>query len=134
MNCTRPVLRLILIAALAAPLAVRAAEEPPKSSPSPDRRAQARERLQSTLRELELDAKQREQLGAVLRDERERLTALRDDRQLAPRERLRRLQEAREEVNHRVKTILTPEQFARWERMCAAEPGPTRGGADRKAR
>ena len=77
---------------------------------------------------------QRERLGAVLREERERLAALRDDRELAPRERYRRFREAREEVNHRVKGILTPEQFARWERLRAAEPGQARGGADRKSR
>ena len=125
---------LTLLAALTALLGLRAAESPPKDSPPEDRRAQARERLRSNAEALDLTPEQRDRLGAVLREERERLAALRDDRELAPRERYRRFREAREEVNRRVKGILTPEQFARWERLRAAEPGQARGGADRKSR
>lgn len=134
MKSPRPWFGLTLLTALTMPLGVRAADTPGQDLPSEDRRAQARERLRSNVEALDLTPEQRERLGAVLREERERMAALRDDRELAPRERYRRLREAREEVNRRVKTILTPEQFARWERLRAAEPGQARGGADRKSR
>jgi periplasmic protein CpxP/Spy len=80
----------------------------------------ARERLQADLAELKLTPEQKERLTPVLRAELEQLAALRGDQSLAGRERLRRLQAVQAETVPKVKAILTPEQFATWERQRAA--------------
>ena len=72
--------------------------------------------MQSNLEELNLTREQKEKLAPILKAEREKLAALRDDASLTPREKLQRLQASRAEVAPQVKAILTPEQYAQWEK------------------
>lgn len=97
------------------------------ASPTPeDRRGEAQKRLQARIEELGLTPEQKEKLTPVLRSEREKLAALRDDETLTPRDRLRKLQTIRDETTPQVKAILTPEQFARWEKSRDQERGQMR--------
>jgi Spy/CpxP family protein refolding chaperone len=100
-------------------LPTASAATPGERTPPPggERRKQARERLEANLERLNLTPGQKEELAPLLRAEREKLAALRDDQSLSPRERLQRLQAARAEVAPEVKAILTPGQYAQWEKM-----------------
>ncbi|MEY4689227.1 MAG: hypothetical protein RIR76_3250 [Verrucomicrobiota bacterium] len=91
------------------------------SPPPEDRRGEAQKRLQAHIDDLGLTPEQREKLGPILRSEREKIASLRADESLSPRDRLRKLQAVREEITPRVKAILTPEQFARWEKSRGEE-------------
>lgn len=104
------------------PATVSAAESPTQE----DRRREAQRRLQARIDDLGLTAEQKEKLTPVLRSEREKLAALRDDETLTPRDRLRKLQTIRDETTPQVKAILTPEQFARWEKSRDQERGQMR--------
>ncbi|MFM8337306.1 MAG: hypothetical protein ACKODK_17250 [Opitutaceae bacterium] len=104
------------------PATVSAAASPTQE----DRRREAQRRLQARIDDLGLTAEQKEKLTPVLRSEREKLTALRDDETLTPRDRLRKLQTIRDETTPQVKAILTPEQFARWEKSRDEERGQMR--------
>lgn len=116
-------LRLVIVAgALTAmgtclPTASAAAQAEKAAPETAEVRRQARERLQSNLEELNLTREQKEKLAPILKAEREKLAALRDDDTLTPREKLQRLQATRAEVAPQVKAILTPEQYAQWEKM-----------------
>lgn len=77
----------------------------------------AGERLQANFDELNPASEQKEKLAPILRAEREKLAALRDDPSRTAREKLQRLQAARTEVAPKVKAILSPGQYARWEKM-----------------
>lgn len=104
------------------PATVSAAESPTQE----ERRREAQKRLQARIEELGLTPEQKEKLTPVLRSEREKLTALRDDETLTPRDRLRKLQTIRDETTPQVKAILTPEQFAHWEKSRDQERGQMR--------
>ena len=91
------------------------------SPPPEDRLGEAQKRLQAHIDDLGLTPEQREKLGPILRSEREKIASLRADESLSPRDRLRKLQAVREEITRRVKAILTPEQFARWEKSRGEE-------------
>jgi protein CpxP len=116
-------LRLLVLAGTltalhAFPSTASAAAQADQTAPvTAEGRRQARERLQSNLEELNLTREQKEKLAPILRAEREKLAALRDDASLTPREKLQRLQAARAEVAPQVKAILTPEQYTQWEKM-----------------
>ena len=104
------------------PATASAAESPIQE----ERRREAQKRLQARIEELGLTPEQKEKIIPVLRSEREKLTALRDDETLTPRDRLRKLQTIRDETTPQVKAILTPEQFARWEHSRDQERGQMR--------
>ena len=90
---------------------------PAADSPSPEeRRREAQKRMQARFDDLGLTPEQKEKLAPILRAEREKLTALRADESLTPRDRLRKMQSMRDEITPQVKAILTPEQFTRWEK------------------
>lgn len=98
-----------------APLARLAAAEPAAS----ERGAAARERIQATLAELNLTPEQKAKLAPIIRAEMERIAAVRSDTGLSPREKLQQMKAIQEEVVPQVKAILTPEQFAKWEKKRA---------------
>lgn len=104
------------------PASASAAESPTQE----ERRRDAQRRLQARIEELGLTPEQKQKLTPVLRSEREKLAALRDDETLTPRDRLQKLQAIRDEITPQVKAILTPDQFARWEKSRDQEHGQMR--------
>src|SRR5690606_38115080 len=99
-----------------------------------DRASLFRERLEEAAGELKLTPEQREKLKPILQAEVERLRALHANPSLSRRAKLRELKRIRSEVTPKVKTILTPEQFRRWEEMRAERRGELRDEARRRGR
>lgn len=117
---------VLFLSAIGSSLPLPATASAAESPTQEDRRREAQRRLQARIEELGLTPEQKEKLTPVLRSEREKLTALRDDETLTPRDRLRKLQTIRDETTPQVKAILTPEQFARWEKSRDQERGQMR--------
>ena len=111
---------LTLLAGLSAwPLALRAADDAAPAGQKPaavERHEAMRARLEESARELGLTEAQKEQLTPIFKAQLQRLAELRQDTGLAPREKLQRLRSVHEEFAPQVKAILTPEQYAQWEK------------------
>ena len=102
------------------PLARAAATESDSGkSAATERGAAARERFQAAFAELNLTPEQKQKLAPIIRVEMEKMAALRSDQSLSPREKLQQLKAIQEETVPQVKAILTPEQFAKWEKKRA---------------
>jgi len=84
-----------------------------------------KERLAKLSEELELTADQKTKIEAVLKEQAESMRGLRD---AAPEERREKMQAARQEINAKIKGILTADQYAKWEKI-REERGP--GGLGR---
>ena len=117
---------VLFLSAIGSSLPLPATASAAESPIQEERRREAQKRLQARIEELGLTPEQKEKIIPVLRSEREKLTALRDDETLTPRDRLRKLQTIRDETTPQVKAILTPEQFARWEKSRDQERGQMR--------
>ncbi len=116
MKSKSPILATLVAGLLAlSPLARAAAAE----STAGERGAALRERFQATIAELNLTPEQKQKLTPIFREEMERMAALRNDQSLAPREKLQQMKTIQEETVPQVKAILTPEQFAKWEKKRA---------------
>jgi Spy/CpxP family protein refolding chaperone len=121
MKSTATLLATLVAALFLLPPLARAAETESRSgrSAAGERGAAARERLQANLAELNLTSEQRDKLTPVIRAEMEKMAALRREQGLSPREKLQQLRAIQEDAVPRVKAILTPEQFAKWEKKRA---------------
>lgn len=77
----------------------------------------AEQRAEQMATRLELSAEQKTKVQAVFETEMKKMRELRAD-QTASREEMRpKMQALREETNKQLKTILTPAQFEKWEKM-----------------
>ena len=99
----------------------------PDGGPGADRG----EMLRRLGEELQLSDAQKEKLMPLLREEGEKMRALQADTKLSREERMAKFKELRESASAKTKTILTPEQQEKWEKiragMLAGRGGP--GGA-----
>jgi len=124
---------LIALAGLALPLSpAHSADDAKSVQAAPDaavsqKQQAARERLQAMWADLNLSPEQKEKLMPLLASEMEKLAALRADESLRPRQKLQRAKSLRDELTPRVKAILTPEQFAQWEKKRAEARDEFRG-------
>lgn len=73
--------------------------------------------MQKVATELGLTAEQKQQLKPILRGERAKLKALRDDQSLTRLEKRKKLMALREELMPQLKGVLTPEQLAKWQQL-----------------
>ena len=117
----RQVVTLALLADLLTAVNLgRAADE---KAPKPETTAPARnrDRVQQRLKEvsekLALTDAQKTKVKAVFQKEGEKLRALRQDTSLDPQERRKKAMELREETRKEMKTILTADQWEKWEKM-----------------
>ena|ERR1017187_6737064 len=79
--------------------------------------AQAKERFQDLAAQLQLTAQQKQELKPILREEGQKLKNLWAETGTAKRVKHAQLKQIRQEFVARVKTILTPEQFAKWQTL-----------------
>ena len=86
----------------------------PAPSPSADRLAAARERMQEVARDLNLTPDQTAKLQSIVRERTQKLRELRQDTSLSPEEKRQKLAAARLEIIADVKKVLTREQFEKW--------------------
>jgi len=120
---------------------VRAQEQPQRPNrpdraerPEPGPRARpAVDRIKRMAEELNLNEDQKAKLQEVFQAQRESRQDLRD---ATPEERREAMKTAREEMNAKLKEILTSEQYAKWQKLRAENrPGPGGpGGPDGKRR
>jgi Spy/CpxP family protein refolding chaperone len=101
------------------PMALGAEGQPPDTAPRPaGERGQAiRERLQRIGEQLALTTEQKEKVRAVFQDEMEKGRALREDTTLSREDRRAKMQKIREDMQAKMKTILTADQWAKWEKI-----------------
>lgn len=79
--------------------------------------ARAKDRFQTIAAELQLTDQQKQQLKPILRDEAQKLKSLRAETGLAKRQKHVQLNQIRQDLVARIKPILTPEQFAKWQKL-----------------
>jgi protein CpxP len=101
--------------ALLTPSAVAVKSESTKPATT-ERAGAARKHLEATLADLNLSPEQKEKLTPLLRKEMEKMAALRADQSLSRRDKFSQMKTIRDEFQPQVKAILTPEQFATWEK------------------
>ena len=71
--------------------------------------------IQKLIASLDLTADQKPQVMAAIKERREKMTALRDDTAVTGDARKAKAKEIFEACNAKLKTILTPDQFTKWE-------------------
>ena len=117
---------------------VRAADKPerperPERREGGPRQGQRGDLLKRLAEELNLTAEQKTQLQEALKAQRENRPDLKD---ATPEERREAMKEAREKREAKLKEILTPEQYAKWEKIRDERgpggPGPVGPGGKRR--
>jgi periplasmic protein CpxP/Spy len=115
--------KVSLMAALAAgalialsPL-LRAEDKPAKPegrSPAGQRGEMAKERIAKMAEELKLTDEQKSKVTAVMKEQAETMRGLKD---ATPEERREKMKAGRAEIEKKMKDILTPEQYTKWEKL-----------------
>lgn len=91
--------------------------------PGGQRGEMAKERLNKLTEELKLTDEQKPKVEALMKEQQEKMRGAREaNANATPEERREKAKAAREEMTKKMKVILTPEQFAKWEKLA-----PTRG-------
>jgi Spy/CpxP family protein refolding chaperone len=101
---------------VSSPLAAQAAK---LADPAGGKGAAAKERFQDMAAQLQLTDQQKQQLKPILREEAQKLKSLWAETGVAKRQKHGQLNQIRQELTARVKAILTPEQFAKWQELRA---------------
>lgn len=110
---------------------VRAEDKPtpPEGRPPQGQRGEmAKERITKMAEELKLSDEQKTKVTALLKEQAETMRGLKD---ATPEERREKMKAGREEMQKKMKEILTPEQYTKWEKL-RKEGGP--GGPGRPGR
>lgn len=98
------------------PTPAPAAEKPKQKAP-PDAGEGARARRDAAMAELGLTDDQRDKLKAAQKDQADKVRAVRDDASLTPEQRTAKMRELRDSYAATAKSILTADQFAKWQKM-----------------
>ena len=101
--------------------ASRADDKPADSKPVKARPARG-ERLQQVAEKLKLTDEQKEKLKPVFQEEAKKLRELRNDKDLSREDRISKIREIREDLNGKVKPILTAEQLETWNKIRSERP------------
>jgi periplasmic protein CpxP/Spy len=80
-------------------------------------RAQVEKHMGKVAQELNLTADQKRQLKPTLQEEAQKVKALRADTGLSQQQKRQKLQEIRQDLLAKIKSILTPEQLAKWQQL-----------------
>lgn len=111
----------------------RGAQEAPATQPGPGGRGAGLMRPDRLGEELHLTQEQRQKIQALLEEQREKIQALRRDTSLTPEQRREKARALREEHQNKMKEILTPEQYQKWQQLREAR-GPGAGPGPRPNR
>ncbi len=88
---------------------------PPAGHPPAGQRAEmAKERLAKLAEELKLTDEQKTKVAAAMKAQAETMRGLKD---ATPEERKEKMKAGRAEMEKKMKEILTPEQYAKWEKL-----------------
>ena len=78
---------------------------------------------------LDLTDEQKPKVEAIMKSSMEKRKALREDTALTPEDRKAKMKTIQEETATQMKAVLTPEQFAKFEKMRSGHPPGGAGGA-----
>lgn len=122
-----------LVLLSAAPLAVAA--DAPAAAPAREhgpggKHPGPKERLQTLAKELNLTAEQKQQVGALLKQQMEEGRALRADTSLSREQKREKMEAMRKASREQIRALLTPEQQAKYDAL--PQPGP-RGERPRRS-
>lgn len=102
---------------LCAPSALAQAKNPARNAQRPKAEAGARvEQQKKLVEDLKLTEEQKPQYKTLLQEEAKQRKELRENTALTPQERRTKAKEIRETTTAKVKKLLTPEQFEKWEK------------------
>ena len=98
------------------------APQAPAAEKTSDAQAEAkgaarRERLKQVAQDLNLTKEQKAKLKPILQEEAQKVKELRKDSSLARAEKLEKVKEIQQDVRAKAKTILTAEQWEKWEKI-----------------
>jgi protein CpxP len=98
------------------------------SNPQPgaghgEKGGQLKDRLQRMAEALQLTDAEKDQIKPILQGDMEKAKELRDDTSLTQEERRAKMKTIREDTAAKMKGILTPEQFTKWEQLRAQGRG-----------
>ena len=96
------------------PQTLCAAQDKPAAG---QRLAQFRERMQDTMKELNLTDEQKEKLKPIWQEQAQKVRELRQDKNLSPQEKMAKVKVIQEEMEPKLKQILTAEQFEKWQKQ-----------------
>jgi hypothetical protein len=108
----RTVIVALLAVTLAAPLAF---------SQAGGNKEEVMAKLEKISAELQLTPAQKKQMLPILKDEAPKLQALKSDTTLGPLQKAMKMKEIANDTDTKVKPILNPEQYQKWEQMRAQE-------------
>ena len=80
------------------------------------RGANIEQQIERLDKELQLTADQKTKLKTYFEGERKKMQALRDDTSLTREQKQEKQRAGREDLNKEMKSVLTPEQFTKWEK------------------
>ncbi len=95
-------------------------EDAPKPAPSTETAPAAgnmRERMQQGFAELNLSSEQQEKVRGAMQEQAEAFKSLREDTSASREDKVAKFQEMQEKFSAKMKEILNPEQFAKWEKQ-----------------
>jgi len=111
--------RLPLAAAVAFAIAVFAAPVLARQAPAaaPAGASEGAKKLQAIAQQLNLTPEQKIKLLPVLETEAPKLKAVKENTSLPPRQKLQQIRAIHEESDAKIKPILTPDQYTKWQQM-----------------
>lgn len=89
------------------------------AKPKPQQPAQRPDRLAQMAEQLQLTEDQKTQLKPILKEETDKMRALRADTSLSREDRQAKLKEIRDGTSAKFKKILKPEQYEKWQKAMA---------------
>lgn len=102
--------------------AARSADDKPADSKPVKARSARGERLQQVAEQLKLTDEQKEKLKPIFQEEAKKLRELRNDKDLSRQDRITRIREIREDLNGKIKPVLTAEQLETWNKIRTERP------------
>ncbi len=99
------------------PLAQAADQGTPAGGAGGQRGTQLRERMQDAMKELNLTDEQKEKLKPLWQAQAQKMRELMKDQGLSRQEKVEKFKAAREEMEPKLKQILTAEQFEKWQKQ-----------------
>lgn len=128
----------VLVAAtvLAYSPALRAQEKEKKDAPKREGRPggpMSKERLDKMAEDLKLTADQKTKVEAAMKEQGEKMRALREDTSLSDEQRREKFRSMRDEMDKKMKDILTAEQFEKWQKL-REQSRPGGPGGEKKKR
>lgn len=98
-------------------------------APAGAQAGQRQDRMKQMAQQLELTEEQQKQVKAILKEEADKIKPLREDGDLSTEDRRAKMKEIRDGTAEKLKKVLKPEQYEKWQKA-RAQRGP--GGGQRQ--